>query len=310
LRELEARRDIDVLESHILRARGALAVRGAARQRAELGVRNQEARLWALSGAPELHLARAKELVPQSLPTFELPELDRDASVQVALQQRPEITASLEKIRAAQTKLSVASHELMPALNLALQAYAHGLNGGFDVSEAFLNQFTRGGPGYTLGILYEAPIGNAAAQARLRRRQLEARQLALEFEATLKAISAEVDNVIRDIAAARATANGQHQAMLAARAELDYILGRWRMLPGEDRATSLMLDEALDALDRLVAAEGALAQAQVDYALVLIQYKRATGQLFHIERSGPIANGEILISRRPTQPDSAPIQAR
>jgi hypothetical protein len=71
-----------------------------------------------------------------------------------------------------------------------------------------------------------------------------------------------------------------------------------------------MLDEALDALDRLVAAEGALAQAQVDYALVLIQYKRATGQLFYVERSGPIANGEILISRRPTQLSGAPSEAR
>ena len=44
------------------------------------------------------------------------------------------------------------------------------------------------------------------------------------------------------------TANGQHQAMLAARVELDYILGRWRMLPGEDRATSLMLDESLEQI--------------------------------------------------------------
>ena len=39
---------------------------------------------------------------------------------------------------------------------------------------------------------------------------------------------------------------GERAALLAARAELDYILGRWRMLPGEDRATSLMIDEALE----------------------------------------------------------------
>jgi outer membrane protein TolC len=299
LRELEARREIDVLESHILRARGAVAVRQAAVQRAELAVRNQEARLWAMTGAPELHLSRAAELVPQSLPSFELPPLDRDASVQEALQQRPEITATLEKIRAAQTKLEVATHELMPALNLAMQAYAHGLNGEFDVGRAFINQFGLGAPGYTAGIYYEAPIGNAAAQARLRRRQLEARQLALQFEATLKSVSADVDNAIRDIEAARATAHGQHQAMLASRAELDYLLTRWRMMPGEDRATSLMLDEALDALDRLVAAEGSLAQAQVDYALALIQFKRATGQLFQVQRVGPLPHAEVLISRRP-----------
>lgn len=298
VQELEARREIDVLHSHILRARGAMAVRQASVQRAALGVRNQETRLWAITGAHELHLATARELVPQALPSFDLPPLNRDASVQEALQQRPEIPASLQKIRAAQTKLDVATNELMPVLNTALMGYAHGLNGGFDVGQAWVNQFARGAPGYTAGIYYEAPIGNAAAQSRLRRRQLEARQLALEFEATLKNISADVDNSIRDIEAARTTAHGQHQAMLAARCELDYLLGRWRMMPGEDRATSLMIDEALDALDRLVNAEGSLAQAQVDYALSLIQFKRATGQLFQVQRVGMLPHSELLISRR------------
>jgi hypothetical protein len=70
------------------------------------------------------------------------------------------------------------------------------------------------------------------------------------------------------------------------------------MMPGEDRATSLMLDESLDALDRLVAAENALAQAQVDYAMSLIQFKRATGQLFQVERVGPLPHSEVLISRK------------
>jgi hypothetical protein len=79
------------------------------------------------------------------------------------------------------------------------------------------------------------------------------------------------------------------------------MLSRWRMLPGEDRATSLMLDESLDALDRLVNAEGALAQAQVDFALTLIQYKRATGQLFQIQTVRPAASEEILVSRRPAE---------
>ena len=151
-------------------------------------------------------------------------------------------------------------------------------------------------------MVYEVPLGNAAAQARLRRRQLEARQLALELEATLKSVAVDVDNVLRDIEAARATANGQQQAMLAAKAELDYILGRWRMLPGEDRSTSLMLDESLDALDRLVNAEGALAQAQVEFAMTLIQYKRSTGQLFQVQPMTPEQNdADVMIGTRPAK---------
>lgn len=298
LRELENRREIDVLQSHILRARGALAVHGAAAKRAELSVRNQETRLWALTGAPELHTKSGSELIPQVLPDLDLPVPDRDASVQQAVTQRPEVTATIQRIRAAETRTQVAVHELKPLLNLALQAYGHGLDGQFNVGQAFVNQFATGAPGYTAGLVYEVPLGNAAAEARLRRRRLETKQLALELEATLKSVAADVDNILRDIEAAKATADGQFQAMQAARAEMDYVLGRWRMLPGEDRATSLMLDEALDALDRLVNAEGALAQAQAEFALTLIQYKRATGQLFQVEPVRDEPKEEVLVGRR------------
>jgi outer membrane protein TolC len=236
--------------------------------------------------------------VPQTLPAFNLPPMEREASVQEALQSRPELTATLEKIRAAETRLGVAKNELMPTLNMVLEAYAHGLDDRFDAGNAFVNQFAQGGPGYTAGLVFEKPLGNAAAESRLRRRQLEARQLTFEFEATLKDITADVENAIRDVQAAQGETVGQHQAMLAAQAELDYLLGRWRMLPGEDRAISLVLDESLDALDRLVNAEGALAQAQMEYALMLIQYKRATGQLLRLEPIAAPQAGEPLVSRR------------
>jgi hypothetical protein len=111
LRELENRRDLDVLQSHLLRAKGALAVHLAAAQRAEYAVRNQETRLWALTGATELHSKNATELVPQNLPSMDLPTPDRDGSVQRAVQQRPEVTATLQRIRAAQTRTDVAVHD-------------------------------------------------------------------------------------------------------------------------------------------------------------------------------------------------------
>ena len=84
---------------------------------------------------------------------------------------------------------------------------------------------------------------------------MELRQLTLEFDATLKNVTADVDNAIRDVQAAHGQALGQHQAMLAAHAEFDYLMNRWRMLPGEDRTLSLLLDESLDALGRVVSSE-------------------------------------------------------
>jgi outer membrane protein TolC len=298
LRELEKRRDIDLLHSHVLRAKGAVAKRRAAVLRAEADVRNQETRLWALTSAPELDAGRKVELVPVAFPSCESPPLDREASVLEAMQWRPEVTAALQRIQAAHVQLGSAQHELMPALNLVLETYARGLKGDFNVGESWASQFTEGRPSYSAGLVFEMPLGNAAARARLRRRELEVRQLALQWEATLKNITADVDTAIRNVQAAQGEVEGQSQAAEAARAEWDYLMNRWRMLPGEDRSLSLLIDEALDALDRLVDAEGALAEAQVECALSLTKYKRSTGQLLRTERvTSPEEAGE-LISRK------------
>lgn len=279
LRELEARREIDLLQSQMLRARGAVAVRRAAVQRAELAIRNQETQLWALTSAPQVQLNHNLELIPLVLPSCDPLPLDPLGSVQDALQNRAEVNVHFERIRAAETRLSVAKHELLPVLNATAEVYTRGLQGQQDVWQSFLNQFSKGNPSYTAGLTYQMPLGNNAAQATMRRRDLELRQLLLELDATLKRISAEVENAVRDVQATHAELAGHHEAMFAARAELDYLLQRWRLLPGEDRYASMLLDDVLNALDRLVNAEGTFAQSQVSYALALTQYKRATGLL-------------------------------
>ena len=144
MQEMENRRDIDLLQNNILRARGAVAQRRAAVQRAELSVRNQESRLWALTSAVELGGQQPAELIPAAFPVSEALPLDPIGSVQEAIQFRPEVGASLQRIQAAQTRLSVSQHELMPMLNMVLEGYSRGLNGNFDVGQAFVNQFSQG----------------------------------------------------------------------------------------------------------------------------------------------------------------------
>ncbi|MBL8827744.1 MAG: TolC family protein [Planctomycetaceae bacterium] len=288
LRELEARREIDLLQSQVMRARGAVAVRRAAVQRAELTIRNRETQLWALTSAPQVQLNHELELIPLVLPSCDLVPIDPQASVREALQNRPEISSTFERIRSAETRLSVAKHELLPVLNAAFEVYTRGLQGQQDVWQSFLNQFSRGNPSYTAGLTYSMPLGNNAAQASLRRRDLELRQLLLELDASLKRISAEVENAVRDVLAAHAELAGHHEAMIAARAEVDYLLQRWRLLPGEDRYASMLLDDVLNALDRLISAEGTFAQSQVNYAIALTEYKRAAGLLVNLAPVEPV----------------------
>lgn len=281
--ELEARAEIDVVRSQILRARGAVAQRRSAVKRAEVGVKNQEATVWSLTNAPELAQRKNTEILPQSGPDCRPLPLTSAGSVTEALNRRPEIAVVFEKIRAAQTRLGIAENELLPTLNLVMETYVRGLNGDYDVGRSLSKQFDTGAPSYSIGLSFLMPYRNVAAKATLTRRQLEMSQLAHELNATLKRVTVEVENTLRDIDSAKASIEGNHESLEAAAAELDYLLDRWRMLPGDDRLASLLLDEALGALDRLVAAESAYAQAQVDYALAITRYKRAAGMLIHAE---------------------------
>lgn len=277
--ELEARAEIDVVRSQILRARGSVAQRKAAVKRAEVGVKNQEAVVWSLTNAPDLANRKATEILPTNGPDCRPLPVTSEGSVLEALNRRPEVAVVFEKIHAAQTRLGIAEHELLPTLNLVMQTYVHGLTGDYDVGSSLARQFDTGAPGYSVGLSFLMPYGNAAAKANLSKRQLEMSQLAYELNATLKRVTVEVENALRDVDASQASIAGNKESLDAAAAELDYLLDRWRMLPGEDRLASLLLDEALGALDRLVAAESAFAQSQVDYALAITRYKRAAGML-------------------------------
>lgn len=277
--ELEARAEIDVVRSQILRARGSVAQRRAGVKRAEIGVRNQEAIVWSLTNAPNLADRKHIEILPSNGPDCRPIPVTTLGSVTEAIDRRPEVAVVFEKIRAAQTRLGIAENELLPTLNLFMETYVRGLDGDYDVSTSFARQFDTGAPSYSIGLSFLMPYGNAVSKANLSKRQLEMSQLAFELQATLKRVTVEVENSLRDIDAAQVAIASNRESMEAAEAEYDYLIDRWRMLPGEDRLASLLLDEALGALDRAVAAESSFAQSQVEYALAITRYKRAAGML-------------------------------
>ena len=147
------------------------------------------------------------------------------------------------------------------------------------------------------------PYGNHAAKATYTRGQLEMGQLVHELNATLKRVTVEVENSLRDIDAARVSIDGNRESLEAAAAELDYLLDRWpALLPGEDRLSSLLLDER-GALARLVAAESAFAQSELDYALSITRYKRAAGMLI---QTHPIAPERAGVNHRRARVPASP----
>ncbi|MEX2141893.1 MAG: TolC family protein [Pirellulales bacterium] len=281
--ELDARRDVDVVKSQLARAKGAVATRGAAVIRQEALVLNAEARLRTLVNDPVLGSVEHQELVPIQ-PPIETPQtVGLQDSLILALGNRPEIDLATRELRAARVRLCVSDHELMPVLNLILASYVNGLEGDAAIGKAFEDQFAAGRPSYSAGLLLEYPFGNRAAQARLKRRRLELRQLTNQLEATAANVRLEVETAVREIATAHREMISHYHAILGGEAEIEHLERRWRLLPGDQPAAGIVLDDLLNAQERLSRAEASYADTLVAYNVALVQLKRATGVLLQCQ---------------------------
>ncbi|MFO0912835.1 MAG: TolC family protein [Pirellulales bacterium] len=282
--ELEHRSSLGTLKSQLVRARAAVEARKSDLLRAELAIKNAESKLRALVNDPRLGDAVTMELVPMELPALEPMATDMSASVTMALRSRPEVLQAMREVQASSVRLNVAKNELLPMLNVVLMTYAAGLQGDFDIGQAWLDQFSVGEPGYGVGLQYEFPIWNRAAQARHRQRLLEMRQLESSFRETAERIKAEVEIAVRDLDTSYREIAMKRSALEARRSAVDYLYERWKALPEDESSTGLLLENLLDAQDRLAAAEFEYLASAVSLSLAHMTYKRATGILLQAEQ--------------------------
>ena len=276
---LNSRRDIDAQASQIISAEASLKQRISELVRARAAVKNAESRLRSLVNDNSL---MNNELIPTDQPTFESLPIEMNQSVTVAFQMRPELHQALKNIKAASVRLHMAKHELLPVLNLVTDAFLSGLADN-DVGRAFGNEFTEGRPSYGIGLQYELPVANRAAEARHRRRQLEIRQLRNQYSTTLETVRLEVEVAVREFQTSQTELSTKLQAMNARSAQLDALTQRWEQLPGEDVAASLALENLLLAQDRLAQSEFEYLQSQLTFKLSIFNLKRATGTLLQNE---------------------------
>ena len=276
---LQARQQLDAQRTQYVLASSALETRRSDLIRSRTAVINAETRLRGLINAPELRLSDEAELVPQEFPTQGFINAELRSQLQLAAQHRPEVMAAIKEVKAGATRLGVAEHELLPALNLVTQAYLSGLDGDSDFGQAFSNQFTQGAPSYSVGLQYEFPVGNRLARARLCRRRVEMRQLQSQYEQALAAVETEVDIAVRELSTSYREIAARHRALIAAEAEAETIEVRWqRMIDGSGQA-GLNLESLLRAQERVTQAEREYVTSVLTYNLAMINLKRANGTL-------------------------------
>ncbi len=283
LEMLEARENVDAQARQILRARAAVASRRSEIARAAMSIRNAESQLRLLVNDPELTQGSSLELLPQESPLAIPLNITMGDSLVTAIQNRPEISKALKTVRNTSLRTGMAESEFKPALDLVLGTYVSGLNGNSDIPQSFLNQFNQGEPGWSVGLLFNMPLGRRAARARLNQRQLEMQQAMLDFRTSVEMTLTEVEIAVREVRTTYQEMLSTYQAMHATETEAEFLYERWRLLVGGDRSTTLLLEDLLDAQERVADEEANFVSAQVGYVLALANLKRAMGVLLMMD---------------------------
>ncbi|MFO1006644.1 MAG: TolC family protein [Planctomycetaceae bacterium] len=308
LETLGGRADIDALQRQVNRAKAAVASRRSEIVRSQTAIRNAESRLRLLVNDPKFLDLSSSELVPIEAPHAEHVPLSMTGSLQQALQHRPDISQAVHDLRAAGVRLGVSQNELLPKLDLVLTTYVAGLQGDHDIAQAWVDQFSVARPGYTVGTLYEMPLGNRAAKARLDRRQWELTRSVYDFRTVVETGLTEVELAVRETETSYREMIAKFQSLVAAETESSYLEDRWKVLPGGDRGTTLLLEDLLDSQQRETDAEVEFVNAQVAYSVSLIRVRRAMGTLLISQNPEryPDGSSPTLDSPEQVEPEPAP----
>jgi outer membrane protein TolC len=281
--ELRGRAGVDAQQTQLFRAQSALASRRSDLVRSEAAIRNAADRLRALTSDPELMAAASAELVPADVLVLSAKPVDAKAASQSALEHRPEIRQAFMQLRAAGIREKVSHNELLPELNLVLQ----GSLGGLD-DDRFLGgvsrQYSEGGPGYGVGVVFSFPLENNAARARYERRQLETRQQLAQVKTTIDTVLLEVKVSAREVATAYRETHAKYEAVRAFTEDVETIRARRDLQALQDQAgIAIYLDHLIDAQDRRAIAEEDFIRAAANYQIAIVNLERAKGRLLAYE---------------------------
>lgn len=276
---LHGRQGHDATRPQLARAQAAVASRRSEIMRAEMAIRNSESQLRLLVNSPALKENTRLELLPAEFPIAESVDISLKASIETALKHRPDVAQAIERMKATSLRLGVAKNELLPKLDLLLSTYTSQLQHA-DLGRAMSDQYSKGGPGFGIGFQFEMPLGNRAAKARYERREWEMAKALKEFEVAVETGMTEVEIAAREHETSYQEMVARYQAMMAA----EYSVGRAEQVfretaGGDGVVVGVLLQDMLDAQERLAAEEAEFVEAQVRYALAIVKLKKATGVL-------------------------------
>jgi len=273
-----ARRLVDSGERssvEVLRAESALASRLEGIISAENAVRDRQRELKRVINRPDVPLDSETIIVPASEPDPVHYDLTRKELTAKALCQRMELLELELRLAQDDSTIGYLENQLLP---LVMLDYAYGVEGlGDSRGEAYDLLGNRRFGSQRVGVSLLVPLGNGAAESRLRQAVLSRRQR-LQTKAEREAL------IQQEVLAACDTLETTWQRILANRQS---VLLAQRLLDAERRQFTLGLNTSNDVL----AAQAELADAQsaeiaalTEYQIALVDMAYATGTVLGAAR--------------------------
>ena len=177
------------------------AVARVERRRADVAtardvVRDTSDRLKLLMNDADYPVGSEILVTPIDVPVDEPIEFSLINALTTAIQHRPEVDQAILSIDNTSIREIVAANQRLPQLNLQLQARFQGLDNGLG---ALSNETDGDFVDYVVGLNFEQPIGNRAAEAGYIRRRLEREQAVLSYRNTVQQIVRDVKSSLRSV---------------------------------------------------------------------------------------------------------------
>jgi outer membrane protein len=189
-----------------------------------------------------------------------------------AMDRRPEMEQAVLGLDDTSIRLHVAKNALLPQLNLRLQTRFSALEDDYSsaYSDAYDGQFID----YLLGLQFEYPLGNRAAEAQVRQRTLERMQATLAYQNTAQQVVLEVIRAFRNVDTNYTLIAQARTTKIAAAESLRTLIVQLEQTLTYDVNN---LNLALQRHDSLAQAERAEIQALADYNNSLANLYAAIG---------------------------------
>jgi outer membrane protein TolC len=275
--KLEPRFGFDLLLADLNEVNARVDQRYADVLRAQRNVRALSDQLKQLINDPELPLIDETLLEPSDTPAEDAITFSLLDQVTTALQHRPEIKTALLAIDDADVRRVVADNAQLPILNLIASATSKGLDVN-DPGDALGNTLDFDYIDYALGLQFERPWGNRAAESLFKQRTLE-RQRALEnYRSQAQFVTLEVKDALRSVGTNYQLIDTTRSQRRASALSLE-VAGVQLEKGGRNEAETFTtrVDRVLARQDALAQAELAEVQALSDYMIAVSELNRATG---------------------------------